>query len=101
MIGASEESMLIKRFFPYTLLVLSQSVFAEQQYPSSGSQMQQIPPLPIREQASPKFEVQQNRVPAIPKQDNTKIIVKSLRLSGGKAFSDAEVLAVTGFKLAS
>ncbi len=98
MIGASEESMLIKRFFPYTLLVLSQSVFAEQQYPSSGSQMQQIPPLPIREQATPKFEVKQNSVPPIPKQDNTKIIVKSLRISGGKAFSDAEVLAVTGFK---
>jgi hemolysin activation/secretion protein len=90
--------MLNKRFFPYTLLVLSQSVLAVQQYPSAGSQMQQIPPTPVREKSAPKFEVQKNGVPAIPKPDNTKIIVKRLRISGAKAFSDAEMLAVTGFK---
>lgn len=90
--------MLNKKFFPYTLLVLSQSVFAVALPPSAGGQMQQIPPTPMREQTAPKFEVQQSGTPVAPKPDNTKIIVKSLKISGAKAFSDAEMLAVTGFK---
>lgn len=89
--------MLNKKIFPYTLLVLSQSVFAVQP-PSAGSQLQQIPPTPIREQTAPKFEVQQSSAPVAPKSEGVKIIVKSLKISGAKAYSDAEMLAVTGFK---
>ncbi|MDO9215161.1 MAG: ShlB/FhaC/HecB family hemolysin secretion/activation protein [Methylococcales bacterium] len=66
--------------------------------PSAGAQIQQIPPTPIRERADPKFETQQTGVPVTPKPDGLKIIVKSLKISGAKAFSDAEMLAVTGFK---
>jgi hemolysin activation/secretion protein len=89
--------MLNKKFFPYTLLVLSQSVFAAPP-PSAGSQMQQIPPAPIPEKTTPKLEVQQGKEPVASKAESLKITVKSLKISGAQVYSEADLLALTGFK---
>ncbi len=85
------------KFLPYALLTLSQSVFAAQ-LPSAGSQMQQIPPAPIPQKIAPKIEVGPRSAPAIPESDRVKIIVKSLKVTGAQVYSEADLLAVTGFK---
>ena len=89
--------MLKNKFFPFALLALSQSVFA-QQPPSAGSQLRQIPPAPVQQKIAPKIEVQQGAAPAIPATDSQKIIVNRLNVTGANAYSEAELLAVTGFK---
>ena len=85
------------KIFPYALLVLSQSIFA-QQPPSAGSQMQQIPPAPIQQKVAPKVEFQQPSAPAIAESESVKIIVKGLKVTGSQVYSEAALLAVTGFK---
>jgi hemolysin activation/secretion protein len=92
--------MLNKNFFPYTLLLLSHSVFAAPP-PSAGSQMQQIPPLPVPQKTEPKLEVQQGVEPVAPNEESSKIIVNSLKVSGAQVYSEADLLAVTGFKSGS
>jgi len=89
--------MSINKFIPYALLALSQSVFAAQP-PSAGSQMQQIPPAPVPQKAAPRVEVEPRSAPAIPEPVSVKIIVKSLKVTGAQAYSEADLLAVTGFK---
>ena len=92
--------MLNKKIFPYTLLLLSQSVFAAPPL-SAGSQMQQIPPTPIPQKTEPKFETQQGTEPVAPKAETSKMIVNSLKVSGAQVYSEAELLAITGFKSGS
>jgi len=89
--------MLKNKLFPYALLVLSNSIFAAP-LPNAGSQMQQIPPSPIQQKAAPKVEIEQGSTPTIPESESIKIIVKSLRVTGAQAYSEADLLAVTGFK---
>jgi hemolysin activation/secretion protein len=90
--------MLNIKFLPYALLALSPGVFA-QQLPNGGSQMQQIPPAPIPEKAVPKVEFQPGGVLATPTAaDSQKITVKRLSVTGAKAYSEAQLLAVTGFQ---
>ncbi|GAC1319683.1 MAG: ShlB/FhaC/HecB family hemolysin secretion/activation protein [Collimonas sp.] len=60
--------------------------------------MQQIPPTPIPQHAAPKVEVRQGSTPDIPESDSVKIVVKSLKVTGAQAYSEADLLAVTGFK---
>jgi len=91
-----KEIMSKNKFIPFAVLVLSQSVFA-QQVPSAGSQMQQIPPIPVPQKAAPKVEVKPGSTPAIADADSVKIIVNRLNVTGAQAYSEAELLAVTGF----
>lgn len=90
--------MLNKTLIAYTLLTLSYSAYAVEPPLSAGSLVQQLPPAPIPPKASPKFEVQKTAPLAAPKQESAKIIVKQLKITGAKAYSEAELLAVTGFK---
>lgn len=102
--------MLNKKFLPYTLLVVSHSVFAVQlpgadsqmqqltTIPSAGSQMQQLPRVPVQQNSVPNVEVQQGVKPVIPKPEGIKIIVKQLKISGAPVYSEAQLLRVTGFK---
>lgn len=79
------------------LLALSQSVFAAAP-PTSGGQLQQIPPSPTIEKTVPKTRVEQGGAPASqPTAGGAKIQVKSLRVSGQTRYSEAVLLAVTGF----
>lgn len=82
---------------PLALLVLSYSVFA-QQIPSGGSQLQQIPPTPTPEQPAPKLSIEPRSVAASPAVDTAKITVNRLSVTGGRVYSEAELLAFTGFE---
>lgn len=82
---------------PLALLVLSYSVFA-QQIPSSGSQLQQIPPAPTPEQPAPKLSIEPRSVAASPAVDTAKITVNRLSVTGAHVYSEAELLAFTSFE---
>ncbi len=90
-------SMFKTKVIPSVLLALCPVVFA-QQAPSAGSQIRQIPVIPGQPLAAPAIEVK----PAYPAKedaiDTAKITVNSVRVTGAKAYSEAELIAVTDFK---
>lgn len=92
--------MFKNKLLPFALLVLSQSVFA-QQPPSAGSQIQQIPPSPIPQKAVPKISIEPSSEPATAASDAIKIIVNSLRVTGTRIYPEADLIALTGFKAGS
>ena len=79
------------------LLALSETAFA-QIPPGAGGQIQQIPPTPVPQRAVPEIRIQQGGVPAIPALDQVKILVKSLNVTGQALYSEAELVAITGFR---
>ena len=85
------------RFLPYALLVLSQSAFSATPLPPSGG-MQQIPPSPVPQRMPPKLDVEQGSSPAVPQAQSTKILVKRLKITGAVAYSESELLTVSGFE---
>ena len=85
-----------KKFMTFALLTLSSGVFAAQ-FPSGGSQLQQIPPSPSLQKAEPEIRVEQNQVPVTPAADSAKIQVNSLHLTGQSLYSESELLGLTGF----
>ena len=85
-----------KKFMTFALLTLSSGVFAAQ-FPSGGSQLQQIPPSPSLQKAEPEIRVEQNQVPVTPAVDSAKIQVNSLHLTGQSLYSETELLGLTGF----
>ncbi|MBK7000057.1 MAG: ShlB/FhaC/HecB family hemolysin secretion/activation protein [Rhodoferax sp.] len=89
--------MLKNRFFPYALLTLSPMVLAAEP-PSSGSQLQQIPAAPILQRVIPKIDVQPTAAPPTKDADREKIVVQRLRVTGAKAYTEAELIAQTGFR---
>jgi hemolysin activation/secretion protein len=78
-------------------LALSQSALAAE-LPSAGGQFQQLPPSPIIQKEVPKIRIEQGIAPAGPVSDQVKIIVKSLHVIGQTLYSEAELVAITGFK---
>jgi hemolysin activation/secretion protein len=91
-----EETMQKNRLLPYALLALTQSAFA-QQPPNAGSQMQQIPPSPVLQKEIPRIEVEPGSAPAIPESDSVKLMVKRLNVTGATVYSEAALVALTGF----
>ena len=85
------------KLLPFALLALSPLVFAAPPL-STGSQMQQIPPPPIQQNAIPKIDVKPAVEPVTTETDSAKIIVNRLLVTGSKAYSEATLLAQTGFK---
>jgi len=84
------------KLFTVALLALSQSAFA-QSPPSAGSQIQQIPPVPIPQKAVPEIRIERGGPAAVPASDQVKIQVKSLHLTGQTVYSEARLIAITGF----
>jgi hemolysin activation/secretion protein len=78
-------------------LALSQSAFAAD-LPSAGGQFQQIPPSPIIQKEVPKIRVEQGVAPAIPDSYQVKIMIKSLHVTGQTLYSEATLVALTGFR---
>ena len=85
------------KLLPFALLALSQSLFA-QQPPSAGSQLQQIPPSPIPQKAAPRIILEPSTAQASAASDSVKITVNSLKVTGARAYPQAELIALTGFK---
>lgn len=88
--------MLKIKPFLITLLALSPSAFA-QQPPNAGRQMQQIPPIPLPQKFEPRMDVVPRSVPESAESAAVRIVVKSLAVTGAKAYPEAELLALTGF----
>jgi hemolysin activation/secretion protein len=82
--------------FAVALLALSQSAFAIGEH-SAGGQFQQIPPSPTIQKEPPKIVIEQDKPPTIPDSYQARILVKSLRVTGQTLYSEAELIAVTGF----
>lgn len=87
---------LNKSLVPFALLVLSQSLLA-QQPPTAGSQMQQIPAAPVPQKAPPEIRIERGPAPVTSTADEAKILVRNLRVTGAKAYTEAELIAITGF----
>lgn len=85
-----------KRLMTVALMTLSSGVFAAQ-FPSGGSQLQQIPPSPSLQKVEPEIRVEQTQVPATPADESAKIQVNSLHLTGQSLYSESELLSHTGF----
>ncbi|MEK6246512.1 MAG: ShlB/FhaC/HecB family hemolysin secretion/activation protein, partial [Pseudomonadota bacterium] len=86
------------KLFTIALLALSQSAFAQiVNLPGAGGQFQQIPPSPVQQRAVPEIRIEQGKTPAIPPSDNIKFLAKSLRVTGQTLYSEAELVAITGF----
>ncbi len=88
--------MLKNKLLPCALLVLSQSILA-QQLPNAGGQMQQIPPTPIPQKAPPKVEIKPGSPLSIAESEGVRIIVNRLRVTGAQTYPESELLALTGF----
>lgn len=78
-------------------MVLSISVFAAPA-PDAGSQLQQIPAAPVLQPAAPQIHIEQGNTAASGRTDSAKILVKSLHISGTHVYSEAQLIALTGFK---
>ncbi|MDB5869331.1 MAG: Polypeptide-transport-associated domain protein ShlB-type [Polaromonas sp.] len=89
--------MFKNKLLPFALLALSQSLFA-QQPPSAGSQLQQIPPSPMPQKAAPAIRIEPSAAPASPAADAVKITVNRLQMTGARVYSEADLLALTGFR---
>lgn len=71
--------------------------------PTTGGALQQLAPSPALPAPAPKVDIQRSTAPAATDTDTTglKIVVKSLKVTGSRAYSEAQLIAVTGFKSGS
>ena len=80
------------------LLALSQTAFAQiVDRPSAGGQILQVPPAPARQRLVPEIRIEQGGMPATQDADAAKITVNSLHVTGEALYSEAHLVAITGF----
>jgi hemolysin activation/secretion protein len=84
------------KLLPLAILVMSPAAFAATPLSASG-QMQQIPPSPKPQWVTPALDVKPASQPANAPQDSAKIVVNRLQLTGAQVYTEARLLAVTGF----
>lgn len=89
--------MLKNKFLPYALLVVGPAVFAAQPPLGAGS-LQQIPQIPTQQQVVPALDVKPASPAGVAAPDRSRIIVNRLLITGAKVYSEADLLAVTGFQ---
>ncbi len=87
--------MANSKLLTVALLALSQGAFA--QTPPMGGQIQQIPPAPVPQRAIPDIRIEPGTTPAVPGSEQARILVRSLRVTGQTLYSEAELVAITGF----
>ena len=89
--------MLHIKLLPLALLTLSQGVIA--QTPGAAGTFQQIPPPPAIPKAAPEVRIEHNKgALGSTVSDKLRIVVKRLRVTGARAYSEPALLALTGFK---
>ncbi|MDC8756173.1 ShlB/FhaC/HecB family hemolysin secretion/activation protein [Janthinobacterium fluminis] len=88
---------MASKLFPLALLAVSQGAFAVDP-PGAGSQIQQVPPVPLPQKRAPEIRIQQGAVAPAVLDDHEKILVKRLRVEAGGGVPEAELLAATGFQ---
>lgn len=88
--------MLKPNLFSVALLGLIQPAFA-QQLPGAGSQIQQLPSTSFPQKAPPNIRIERGVPPVKSSANESKILVKTLQITGAKNYSEADLLALTGF----
>src|SRR6185436_1648953 len=91
---------VISKIALFTAAFLASSQGALAQFsvpPGAGGQFQQIPPPPVPQKAVPEIQIEQGRPPAVPGADEVRFVVRSLRVTGQTLYSEADLIAVTGF----
>jgi hemolysin activation/secretion protein len=89
--------MLKKYWTPCLVLLVSQGVVA-QTMPSAGSQMQQLPAVPVLPRMAPRVEVAPAVNPLVPSKAGTVFVAQHLNVTGASAFTQAELLKVADFE---
>lgn len=89
--------MTKNKILPFALLAFCQTVFG-QQPPSAGSQLQQIPPSPVPLKAAPTIRIEPGNALATPASDAVKVVINTLKVTGALAYSESELVRLTGFK---
>jgi hemolysin activation/secretion protein len=88
------------KLLPLAILVMSPAAFAATPL-DAGGLMQQIPPSPQSQMVAPALEVKPASQPVSAPQDSAKIVVNRLQVTGAKVYTEARLLAVTGFAAGS
>ena len=88
------------KLLPLAMLVMCPAAFAATPL-GAGGQMQQIPPSPQPQPIAPALEVNPANQPVATPQDNAKITVRRIQITGAQVYTEASLLAVTGFTTGS
>lgn len=88
--------MLKSSLIAAALLAASQSAHA-QQPPGAGAQLQQIPPPAIPQRPAPDIRIERPEVASDAAAEGARFRVNALRITGAALFSEADLIAATGF----
>lgn len=77
--------------------VLAASQNAHAQVPPVGGQLQQIPPAAVPQRPAPDIRIERPEAPADAEAEGRRIRVDALRVTGATLFTEAELVAATGF----
>lgn len=81
---------------PVVLLTLSQSLWA-QQLPGAGSQLRQLPPVPVPQKSAPEIRVEDATRPTQPGAESVRVVVNELKITGARTFTPEQLIAIAGF----
>lgn len=81
--------------FTIALLSVGPTAFAQ---PTPGGQIQQIPPAPTQPKSIPDLRIERKQAPAPPEEGGVRVVVTTLHVTGQTRFTEAELIAVTGFR---
>lgn len=65
--------------------------------PGAGGQIQLIPPPPAPLRPAPEIRIDKGAVPAATIPDQTRVAVRSLRVTGQTLYTEAELVSIAGF----
>ncbi len=95
--AASERMMLKKSLFTVALAATAQAASAQQAPPGVGVQLQQIPPVPAPARTEPEIAIERRAAPAPADTAGPSVRVDALRVTGATLYSEAVLVAATGF----
>lgn len=77
--------------------ILAASQNAHAQVPPVGGQLQQIPPAAVPQRPAPDIRIERPEAPVDAEAEGRRIRVDTLRVTGATLFTEAELVAATGF----
>ena len=89
--------MFHRKLLPFAFIAFGPAA-ALAQTPTAGSQIQQIPATPVLPKAAPDIRIDAGRPASAESADSMKIVVNNVRVTGARAYSEAALVALTGFK---
>src|SRR5665213_1531569 len=63
-----------------------------------GAQLQQIPPAPSQPKSIPDIRIERGQAPAAAEAPGPRVLVRALHVTGETRFTEAELIAATGFQ---